>query len=178
MRKGIFLLIFCCIGLGAAAQSQRHMRARQKMEEARARKEYKPAGYPNVLTASFPQFISISSTFLIGTGLEYERYIIKDGLLSVHLPVYVTIADPFGVSSRGSGTKRNAYFLAPGVRLHPFGNKGRADLSIGMQGYAGNLRTSVYQVKGTISSAQRQTDYSLFGVGGEADLDLHPTEHL
>ena len=87
----------------------------------------------NVLTAGFGMGV-ITRYFGAGAGVEYERFMDRDGLLSLCLPIVAYQGGELATGEFGYGDTRRGttgYFLAPGLRLHPMGNRRRADLGLG-----------------------------------------------
>ena len=83
----------------------------------------------------------------IGIGVYYERFVAKNGKLSVVLPLSIgwemgTIAKTTGALSL---EPRTALFINPGIKFYPMGNSKFFTYSVGLSGFAhGGESTQIY----------------------------------
>jgi len=159
----------------------------QKMHEKKElrrsqRKPYIPQGYPNVITLQFPQLHSVQGVYGIAVGVEMERFISKQGYLSLILPAYY-----FSGGNRGPGLggvrygdrfkKGSVAYIMPGVRFHPFGNKERTDLGISLSCPTGHFQVTDRYVP--YSGAENtEHSYFLFGVMVGLNANFQPSQHF
>lgn len=134
--------------------------------------------YKHVLTGQIGLGAAVNC-FAASTGLEYERFLTKDGRWSATLPVVAYAGSTFGdkydgdyVTARVSGI-----YAAPGVRYHLFGNTRRIDFSAGGSLALGRSNREDRYWNDLSASSRRYEDHRLFGaVLAQANMYLH-TNH-
>lgn len=104
----------------------------------------------------------------IGIGVDYERFVAKNGKLSVVFPLSVgwemgTVAKTTGSLSRES---RAAFFINPGVKFYPMGNSKFFTYSVGLSGFAhGGESTQIYgQVEVPSNGKGYDYRFQVFGI--------------
>jgi hypothetical protein len=173
-----WLLLFA---VATCMATQGFSQRRQKSQLRPSRPAFGHVGYRNVATANFPQLVVINGSGALGSGFEYERFILKEGYISLQLPFCVNAAiGHLGAISEGERFSRaSSWYFAPGIRLHPLGNAHRADPSIGMQLAAGSLDMK----KGRFTNfgaekIESDVQYSLVAAMASVGLNLHPSDHF
>lgn len=72
----------------------------------------------------------------VGVGIAYERALDAGRLLSLYLPFGISYASPDNSSAFSSNVlarSRTVYQFAPGLRIYPTGNRGKARYAVGPQ---------------------------------------------
>jgi len=125
-----------------------------------------------------PQITGLGGLAFFTGGVQYERFLNEDGLLSVSIPIYVGIAPHLTLSGNRVGDdyqQGKAFFIAPGLRYHPYGNRGRADFSLGMLVAGGRLDITDYSVGYYGSRSTETNSYWFVAPMMQVDLNLHPS---
>jgi len=153
MRGILLLLIICCVALQTSAQAGRPSKrkipswlpqppARPVRDTIKLpfRQAYKPVGKKHVLTVNFPGLMVMQKWLLGGPGIEYERFIDKDGMLSLGLSAYAALTVAM---CKGQCPNINSFYAVPAILYHPSGNRQLVDVSAGLGLAVGYLRREV-----------------------------------
>ena len=115
-HRYLYLLTFCSLSLLPQAVARHNFEAN------------------NILTAH-GNIGDFGGNFAAGLGIEYEYFVTPGKIISLTLPFdfYYGGTIEMGEFEPGdnSRTRISGFYFSPGVRVHPIGNKHRADLGIG-----------------------------------------------
>ena len=146
MKKFLFIpFLFCA--LSATARHREH---------AKYKIPIKPCN--NELTVAIPSITGVDKIGGVGIGLDYVRYLGKDGLFSlnlcaraVHLQNYLFL----GGSDSEEYTDGGAWFFMPGIQCHPFGNKRKVNYAVGLGLPLGNVNLAYHKgVNGSLRTTK------------------------
>jgi hypothetical protein len=152
MRHAVFFIL--CLLLAAEGSAQR----RPATRPVHIRRVYKRVGRENVLTAAIPTFVTTSECLGPGVGLAYERFVRKDGKLSVNVPAYLFIVNSFKMGGFHEGDPEielQGGYAMPALMYHPFGNTHRIDFSFGPALIAGTIHRKESEAGITIINPEK-----------------------
>ena len=134
----------------------------------------KPVPEPSNIISLSPLQISDQG---LGVAISYERYLDKKkGLVSFYMPV--------SVAFENSGSNDyNAYYIMPGIKIYPTGNKGVVKYAVGpnLTFLADKLNTNEYIYD--VATGQGYTKYGTenrlaMGMVINNSLNINPSDHL
>lgn len=145
-----------------------------EQREETLQKEKKKARYSNgrrnLLTMNFPQFHAIGGLIGLAGGIGYERFLDSAGYLSIRVPLYYHQ----GTNGSSGSLKGIAFYetckevyIIPGIHFHPFGNRHRNDLSIGLSSLAGIVNVTEHFNKYGREVSRSSHSIGILGIMGQ-----------
>jgi hypothetical protein len=138
-----------------------HLRRDRHQREVRVKSKYRNEGQANKFTVNAPSMFFVIDCVGMAVGMEYERFLDKEGLISLSLPVYAFRGSTFDPGSwrRGDILSRiNGVYAAPAFMFHPLGNKHRVDISAGPAFLMGSINRDDREID--VSSFDPEKTYS------------------
>ena len=133
-----------------------------------------PKSHRNSLTAHV-QMNAIGNFFGGNVGLDYERFLDKQGYISAAVSLnYGVINDHFLDGQINEYTDANPFYATPGIRVHPFGNARRVDLSIGSQLAIGDVYTRHITKDNQGGKLTIKSDLFMMAYVAEINANFHP----
>src|SRR4051812_45317973 len=121
MQKLLLIALILCMPATLMAQDKRPLHPLRKHPFFRDRptpEPYKRRGYPNRIMGNIPGLFIANGCLGGSVGMDFERFLSKEGSFSAVLPFYAFTASTFSIAGIRTGqlvSELTGFFTAPSV---------------------------------------------------------------